>query len=491
MTSHERVLATVNHRDGPGAARPGWDGQQPASTSKPTLACGTPSGFSGRCSQMGDVWQMLAWVEDPVVGRAACGCADGGARSVPAVRVAQRCLAAPGARDDGTLVQMPANFAPVTEADGSLCLYTDGELVAKKAGAGVYFDRMIEFKAYDPLPPVESFKIPLFTDEDLAWRRRSAETLRRATDKALIRRVQHDPGRLGILPGVDVQDQQRTRITCGHFTTARSRSCLPTCNSMREAVGDNIDIFGLGEDFGTQKGLMISPRMFREMVAPYYRRLFDWVHRNTSWKVHFPLLRWDLPDHRHPDRLRRGYPEPGADLRRRDGAGKVETGIRGQAGLLRCTTHPGYRRSRPWSCRSPRTAGAASPETRSNPGTGGPCRVWKGVRCRGCSRSVDHPGTRSGIAAAPQDLARQALEGECLCLSEEGARPAEQFPGDLLGDSRRGSHYERAPRRGLLPPSDNAAQLARVRRPEHQAQAARRHSAAAGNAPAVWRRDDS
>ena len=49
----------------------------------------------------------------------------------------------PWRTDDGTLVQMPANFAPVTEADGSLCLYVDGELVAKKARTGVYFDHMI------------------------------------------------------------------------------------------------------------------------------------------------------------------------------------------------------------------------------------------------------------------------------------------------------------------------------------------------------------
>ena len=32
---------------------------------------------------------------------------------------------------------------------------------------------------------------------------------------------------------------------------------------------------------------MVSPRTFRELVAPYYQRLFDWVHQHTSWKVLF------------------------------------------------------------------------------------------------------------------------------------------------------------------------------------------------------------
>ena len=42
-----------------------------------------------------------------------------------------------------------------------------------------------------------------------------------------------------------------------------------------QAVGDNIDVVWLMEDFGTQKGMMISPRMFEQMIAPYYKRLFD------------------------------------------------------------------------------------------------------------------------------------------------------------------------------------------------------------------------
>jgi uroporphyrinogen-III decarboxylase len=41
------------------------------------------------------------------------------------------------------------------------------------------------------------------------------------------------------------------------------------------------------EDFGTQKGMMIAPGTFSRLVAPYYMQLFDWIHRNTSWKIFF------------------------------------------------------------------------------------------------------------------------------------------------------------------------------------------------------------
>ena len=32
---------------------------------------------------------------------------------------------------------------------------------------------------------------------------------------------------------------------------------------------------------------MIAPKMFDEMIAPYYKRVIDWVHENTSWKLFF------------------------------------------------------------------------------------------------------------------------------------------------------------------------------------------------------------
>jgi uroporphyrinogen-III decarboxylase len=54
-----------------------------------------------------------------------------------------------------------------------------------------------------------------------------------------------------------------------------------------EAVGDAIDIVWFGEDFGTQKGLMMSAQRFQELVAPCYKRVRNWIHEHTPWKVFF------------------------------------------------------------------------------------------------------------------------------------------------------------------------------------------------------------
>jgi uroporphyrinogen-III decarboxylase len=50
-------------------------------------------------------------------------------------------------------------------------------------------------------------------------------------------------------------------------------------------VGDKVQILQITDDFGTQESLLLSIKMFRELIMPYYKRGFDWVHQNTKMKV--------------------------------------------------------------------------------------------------------------------------------------------------------------------------------------------------------------
>lgn len=53
-----------------------------------------------------------------------------------------------------------------------------------------------------------------------------------------------------------------------------------------QAVGDTIEIWGVAsDDAGTQRGGLISPELFAEMIAPQYKRLCDWIHTHTKWKT--------------------------------------------------------------------------------------------------------------------------------------------------------------------------------------------------------------
>jgi uroporphyrinogen-III decarboxylase len=53
-----------------------------------------------------------------------------------------------------------------------------------------------------------------------------------------------------------------------------------------QAAGDKIDIWGVSsDDAGTQRGPLLQPDLFREMIAPHYKRFCDWTHQNTPYKT--------------------------------------------------------------------------------------------------------------------------------------------------------------------------------------------------------------
>jgi uroporphyrinogen-III decarboxylase len=44
-------------------------------------------------------------------------------------------------------------------------------------------------------------------------------------------------------------------------------------------------MFLCGTDFGTQSSTFCSIDTFRDLYKPYYKKMTDWIHGNTGWKV--------------------------------------------------------------------------------------------------------------------------------------------------------------------------------------------------------------
>jgi uroporphyrinogen-III decarboxylase len=60
-------------------------------------------------------------------------------------------------------------------------------------------------------------------------------------------------------------------------------SCL---RLVHEAVGDRCFAWGIAaDDSGTQRGEVISPDLWAEMIKPHYAKLCRWIHANTRWKT--------------------------------------------------------------------------------------------------------------------------------------------------------------------------------------------------------------
>jgi len=52
-------------------------------------------------------------------------------------------------------------------------------------------------------------------------------------------------------------------------------------------LGDNVDIIKIGDDLGTQKSLMISPQMYRDILKPIHADFIDFIKARTKAKIFF------------------------------------------------------------------------------------------------------------------------------------------------------------------------------------------------------------
>lgn len=55
--------------------------------------------------------------------------------------------------------------------------------------------------------------------------------------------------------------------------------------NMLDAVGDNVDVVYCAEDLGMQNGPLISPDLYRGLIKPRQKRLFDFIKRRTKAKL--------------------------------------------------------------------------------------------------------------------------------------------------------------------------------------------------------------
>ena len=52
-------------------------------------------------------------------------------------------------------------------------------------------------------------------------------------------------------------------------------------------VGENVDVVGEADDFAGQFRMLISPAMYRRIVKPLHKELFDFIHARTRAKIFF------------------------------------------------------------------------------------------------------------------------------------------------------------------------------------------------------------
>jgi len=208
---------------------------------------------------------------------------------------------------DGTEVLVPALFNTVPDANGAIPMYAQGDPnyppAAVMPKGGFYFDsttrqKPVDEDALDPADNLEEFGV--LHDDELSWLDRQSRWLFDNTEFSLTFSMGGTAfGDIAFVPAPSLKNPKgirgveewyvSTAIRQDYIHGVFERQCeigLENLALVKEAVGDRIDaIFTTGADFGTQRGPFISPDAYRELFKPYHRRINDWIHTNTDWKV--------------------------------------------------------------------------------------------------------------------------------------------------------------------------------------------------------------
>ena len=208
---------------------------------------------------------------------------------------------------DGTPVLVPQGFNVTAEPGSDLLMYPQGDTAAPPSGrmpkGGHFFDAIvrqdpIDEDRLDPADNLEEFG-PL-SEADLAHYR--AE-VRRAGGEPGVGHLVGVPGTafgdIALVPATWMKHPKGIRdIEEWYVSTAARRDyvfkvfegqcaiALANIDRLAAIVGDRADVaFVTGTDFGTQRGLFLSAKTYRDLYKPFHVAVNRRIHEKTPWKT--------------------------------------------------------------------------------------------------------------------------------------------------------------------------------------------------------------
>lgn len=303
MTSRERIRAALNHRE-PDRVPVDFGGSTVTGIHISVVAALRDYyGLAKHPVKVFDVTQMLGQVEDDL--REAMGI-DTAPVIPPRASFGFRLEDwKPWRMYDGLEILVPGGFEVAIGENGDTLIHPQGDRGAPPSGRmpkdGYFFDAIIrqepiEEDQLDPRDNVEEHGA--MSDADVAWFAGSVRDASRG-GRAVMIKVGAGLGDIATIPGISLRHPKGIRDIPEWYISIRTRpgyvgamfdaqveALISTMSRINAAAGELIDVIYLcGTDFGTQKSTFCSVDTYRGLWLPYYKRLTDWIHANTGWKV--------------------------------------------------------------------------------------------------------------------------------------------------------------------------------------------------------------
>jgi hypothetical protein len=303
MTSKERVLAALNHRQ---PDRVPIDfGSTGVTGMHATCVAGLRQyfGLENRPVKVHEPYQMLGLIEDDL--QNALGLDVEGVFPRKTMFGFANHDWKPWRMPDGLEVLVSEDFRVTVDAGGNTLIYPEGDTGVAPSGRmprdGYFFDSIMRQEPIDeerlnPDDNLEEFA-PI-GDEEVEYFRQEVERAA-ATGRAVMANFGGTAfGDIALVPGPFLKHPKGIRDVSEWYMATSSRRdyvhrifarqcdiAIGNLARIYAAVGDKVDaVFICGTDFGSQTSAFCSAQTFRDLYFPYYSRLLDWIHKNTRWQ---------------------------------------------------------------------------------------------------------------------------------------------------------------------------------------------------------------
>jgi len=208
--------------------------------------------------------------------------------------------------ENGLTVLVPGMFNITVDEKGDQYIYPQGDVKAKPSGrmpkGGWFFDAVVRQDHFDEDNLNAEDNLQEFgyvNDNDLEYFASETEKASK-TGRAVIANFGGTAlGDIALVPALSLKNPRGIREIEEWYVSTVVRKdylheifekqtdiALANLQKINARVGTMVDAaFICGTDFGTQIGTFCSAEAYYELYMPYYKKVNDWIHKNTAWKT--------------------------------------------------------------------------------------------------------------------------------------------------------------------------------------------------------------
>ena len=304
MTSKERILKSINH-------------QQPdkipvdfGSTAVTGIHCKMVAelrdyfGLERRLVKVHEPYQMLGWIDPDL--QEALGVDVQGIPGRETLFGFENENWKEWTFLDGFTVLVSEHFQVEKEEGGSFVIYPKGDRSAQPSGrmpaGGYFFDTIVRQEPIDDSTLNVEDNLEEFgeiKEIDLAYFESRTKKARESGRAVIAGFGGTALGDIALVPapflthpkGIrDVSEWYMSTLTRQDYVKEifdrQTQIAVKNLEKLWARLGELVDIvFICGTDFGTQSSTFCSVDTYRDVWMPYYKRVNDWIHQNTTWKT--------------------------------------------------------------------------------------------------------------------------------------------------------------------------------------------------------------